>query len=311
MMILELPLPVFLAWWCLVGLLVGSFLNVAIHRHSIEGESISRPRRSRCPSCKTTLTWRENIPLVSWLVQLGRCRTCGWRIPLRYPLVEALNAGVWVWIASRTFPESWAVGLVQCLVLSGLIVATFVDFDCFEIPDEISIGGLCVAPVLSFLVPELHRNGVVVRWLDGASQAEPTRMAALSSALLGMAVGAGILWLIGKVGSRLYGRDAMGFGDVKLLGAGGGFVGPGAVLVALMIGALSASVFGLFNILRYAWLVRGRNARRRRSQGIGHALVVGRAAGRYLPFGPFLALGIAAVLLAWGPIWARLPFRLY
>jgi len=136
-MILEMPLPVFLAWWCLVGLLVGSFLNVAIHRHSIEGESISKPRRSRCPSCKTTLTWRENIPLASWLWQRGKCRTCGWRIPFRYPLVEALNAGVWVWIASQTFPERWALGLVQCVVLSALIVATFVDFDCFEIPDEV------------------------------------------------------------------------------------------------------------------------------------------------------------------------------
>ena len=310
-MILELPLPVFLAWWCLVGLLVGSFLNVAIHRHSIEGESISKPRRSRCPSCKTTLTWRENIPLLSWLWQRGKCRTCGWRIPLRYPLVEALNAGVWVWIASQTFPERWALGLVECIVISGLIVATFVDFDCFEIPDEVSIGGLVLAPIVSFLVPELHRGDLVVGWLDGTSQADPSRMASLSSALVGMAVGAGILWLIGKVGSKLYGRDAMGFGDVKLLGAGGGFVGPGAVLVALMIGALSASIFGLVNILRYSLLVRRRNRRRGRSRGLGHALVVGRVAGRYLPFGPFLALGIAAVLLAWNWIVFRLPFPLH
>jgi len=308
MRILELSTPVFLAWWSLVGLLVGSFLNVAIHRHAIEGESVSKPRRSRCPSCKTTLTWRENIPLLSWLVQRGKCRTCGWRIPLRYPLVEALNAGLWVWIAAQAFPERWAVGLVQCVVVSGLIVATFVDFDCFEIPDEVSIGGLVAAPIVSFLVPELHRNGVVVAWLDGPTQIEPSRMAALSSALFGMAAGAGILWLIGKVGSRLYGRDAMGFGDVKLLGAGGGFVGPGAVLVALMIGALTASVFGLFNILRYACLVRRRNRRRRRTRGLGHAFWIARAAGRYLPFGPFLALGIGAVLLAWSEIAFRLPF---
>lgn len=306
----ELPLPVFLAWWCLVGLLVGSFLNVAIHRHGIEGETVSKPRRSRCPSCKTTLTWRENIPLFSWLVQRGRCRTCGWRIPVRYPLVEALNAAAWVWIGSRTFPDAWAVGLVQCIVVSGLIVATFVDFDCFEIPDEVSIGGLVAAPIVSFLVPELHRNGVVVAWLDGASQAEPSRLAALSSALAGMLVGAGILWGIGWIGSRIYGRDAMGFGDVKLLGAGGGFVGPGAVLVALMIGALCASVFGLVNILRFTALVRSRNRRRARSRGLGHAFVVGRVAGRYLPFGPFLALGIAAVLLAWSSIRPLLPFPL-
>ncbi|MBK7643523.1 MAG: prepilin peptidase [Planctomycetes bacterium] len=308
MTLLEMPLPVFLAWWGLVGLLVGSFLNVAIHRHSIEGESISKPRRSRCPSCKTTLTWRENIPLFSWLVQRGRCRTCGWRIPLRYPLVEALNAGAWVWIASRAFPEQWAVGLVQCVVVSALIVATFVDFDCFEIPDEVSIGGLVAAPILSFVLPELHRGGVLVAWLDGTSQLDPSRRAALTSALAGMAVGAGILWLIGWVGSRIYGRDAMGLGDVKLLGAGGGFVGPGAVLVALMIGALAASVFGLVNILRYAFLVRARNRRRGRRRGFGHAFATGRVAGRYLPFGPFLALGIAVVLLAWPQIEPYLHF---
>jgi len=307
MILLQLPLPYVLVWWCVVGLLVGSFLNVAIHRHAIEGESISKPRRSRCPSCRTTLTWRENIPLWSWLAQRGRCRTCGWRIPLRYPLVEALNAGMWVWIASQTFPDRWAIGLVQCLVVSGLIVATFVDFDCFEIPDEVSIGGLVAAPVVSFLVPGLHQGGIVVGWLDAPGRLEPSRMAALSSALAGMAVGAGILWLIGKAGSRLYGRDAMGFGDVKLLGAGGGFVGPGAVLVALMIGALAASVFGLSNILRYALLVRRRNQRRGAARGLGHALAVGRAAGRYLPFGPFLALGIAAVLLSWSAILEWLP----
>ena len=304
----ELPVPVFLAWWAVVGLLVGSFLNVAIHRHGIEGESVSKPRRSRCPSCKTTLTWRENIPLLSWLVLRGRCRTCGWRIPVRYPLVEALNAAAWVWIAAQSFPERWALGLVECIVISGLIVATFVDFDCFEIPDEVSIGGLVAAPIVSFLLPELHQGGWVANWITGPGQLEPTRLAALASALAGMAVGAGILFGIGWIGSRIYGRDAMGLGDVKLLGAGGGFVGPGAVLGALMIGARSASVFGLFNILRFAWLVRRRNQRRGRAKGLGHALWIGRAAGRYLPFGPFLALGIGAVLLFWRDIVVYLPF---
>ncbi len=307
----ELPIPVFLVWWGLVGLLVGSFLNVAIHRLPLEGETVSKPRRSRCPQCKTTLTWRENIPLVSWLVQLGRCRTCGWRIPWRYPLVEALNAGLWVWIASRTWPEHWALGLVQCVVLSALLVATFVDFACFEIPDEVSIGGMFAAPLVSFLLPELHAHGALVGWIDGPTSLEPSRMAALTNCLAGMAVGAGILWGIGWLGSKLYGRDAMGFGDVKLLGAGGGFVGPGAVLVALMIGALVASVFGLLNILRFVLLLRSRARQRGRRAGWGRTLVVARIAGRYLPFGPWLALGIAVVLLAWQDVRLWLPFALF
>ena len=96
---LGIPLAWFQIWWGVVGLFVGSFLNVAIHRFPLEGETVSHPRRSRCPSCRTTLTWKENIPLLSWLIQLGRCRTCGWRIPWRYPLVEALNAGLW-WLAA-------------------------------------------------------------------------------------------------------------------------------------------------------------------------------------------------------------------
>ena len=77
------------------GLVVGSFLNVAIHRLPLEGETVSRPRRSRCPACRTELTWRDNLPVLSWLLLRGRCRTCGWRIPVRYPLVELLTAFLW------------------------------------------------------------------------------------------------------------------------------------------------------------------------------------------------------------------------
>ena len=94
----SLPPQALVLWWTVVGLFVGSFLNVCIHRYSIEDETPSRPRRSRCPQCRTTLTWRENIPLLSWLVQLGRCRTCRWRIPVRYPLIEAVNAALWWWV---------------------------------------------------------------------------------------------------------------------------------------------------------------------------------------------------------------------
>ncbi|MBK7878070.1 MAG: prepilin peptidase [Planctomycetes bacterium] len=94
-------------------------MNVCIHRLPLEGETVSKPRRSRCPSCKTTLTWKENVPLVSWLVQLGRCRTCAWPIPWRYPLVEALNAGLWTLVAFLYLPEDWGSALVASIVLSG------------------------------------------------------------------------------------------------------------------------------------------------------------------------------------------------
>jgi leader peptidase (prepilin peptidase)/N-methyltransferase len=296
-----------IVYWSVMGLFVGSFLNVAIHRLPLENETVSKPRRSRCPNCKTTLTWKENVPVFSWLVQGGKCRTCKWPIPWRYPLVELLTAALWAFVAWRTLPERFDLCLIHTVVLSGLVVATFVDFACFEIPDEVSIGGMVLAPIASLAVPDLHAGSAVAAWIDGESAASVSRVAALSTCLLGMLVGGGILWLIGKAGSALYGRDAMGFGDVKLLAAGGGFVGPGAILVALMIGALVASIAGLGNVIRFFVLLRRRARERGRRGGIGRSLAVARIAGRYLPFGPYLAVGIGIVLTAWKDVAGLIP----
>ncbi len=301
--------------WAMVGLCVGSFLNVAIHRLPLESESVSRPRRSRCPRCRTTLTWRENVPLVSWLLQRGRCRHCGWRIPLRYPLVEALTAGLFWLVAARAQAApvgglATTAGLVavQSLVVAGLVVATFVDFDCYEIPDEVSVGGMLLAPLLSLVLPELHRATWVARELSQGAGVD--RGGALAGSLAGLAVGGGVIWALGWLGSRLYGRDAMGFGDVKLLAAGGGFVGPGGALVALLAASVVASVVGLVNMLRFALLSHARARARGGRRGLGRALRVGRVAGRYLPFGPYLALGIGIALLAWNDV-ARLLSEAY
>jgi len=121
-----------------------------------------------------------------------------------------------------------------------------------------------------------------------------------------MIAGGGILWLIGRIGSRIYGRDAMGFGDVKLLAAGGGFVGPGGALAALMLASLVASVAGIANMLRFYALVRGRARARGAHKTISHSVRVARIAGRYVPFGPYLALGIGIVLLYWADLVALL-----
>ena len=322
----ELPSTFFVVCWGWIGLLVGSFLNVAIHRLPLEEESVSKPRRSRCPSCKTTLTWKENVPVVSWLLQLGRCRHCRWPIPWRYPLVELLTAGLFatvVWLQrDALYVVSDAAGpggglsvstlaliLVQSVVLAGLIVATFVDFDYFEIPDEVSKGGMALAPLASFLVPALHVSTRVAQEFSEGPGVD--RTGALMGSLAGLAVGGGVLWLLGWVGSRVYGRDAMGFGDVKLLAAGGGFVGPGGALVALLCGTLVASVVGILNMLRYTLLVRSRARARGGRRSFGQALRVGRIAGRYLPFGPYLALGIGITLLAWNDVLTLLEAALF
>lgn len=283
------------------GLAVGSFLNVAIHRLPLEGQSVSNPRRSRCPSCGRGLTWQDNIPVLSWLALRGRCRGCGWSIPWRYPLVELLTAFLWGLAAWRAPEGAWDLVLVQVVVLSGLVVATFVDFDHFEIPDEVSIGGMLLAPLASLLVPVLHgETWVALRLSDGADGVD--RLGALLGSGAGILVGGGVLWGIGWIGSRLFARDAMGFGDVKLLAAGGGFIGPGGALAALLIAAFVASLAGLLNVLRFFLLTRSRARERGATQSLGKALRVARIAGRYLPFGPYLGIGIGIVLLDWNHV---------
>ena len=293
----------------ITGLLVGSFLNVAIHRLPLEGETVSKPRRSRCPECRKSLVWYENVPVFSWLIQLGRCRGCGWRIPIRYPIVELTNAGLWLLATWITGFENPGLLVVECVVLSGLLVATCVDFDCFEIPDEVSIGGMILGPIASLAFPALHDATYVARWMTEEAGADGgvDRLGALLGSLAGMAVGGGILIAIGWLGSRIYKRDAMGFGDVKLLAAGGAFVGPGGALAAMMIGSVLASVVGLLGMFRFFWISWTRAHRRGNKRGIGRTLQVARIAGRYIPFGPYLGMGIGIVLLAWEDVLQFLP----
>lgn len=277
--------PLLTAYWVLLGLMVGSFLNVAIYRLPTEGESIFRPLRSHCTKCQTTLVWYENLPVISWLALRARCRTCKASIHWRYPLVEILTALLF-WAAAATFAGDLGRIAIATLVLSGLVVATFVDFDCFEIPDEVSLGGCVLAPILSLLIPALHGPD-----LD--------RFGGLSACFLGMIVGGGILYFIGWLGSKAYGVDAMGLGDVKLVAAGGGFVGMSGILHALLIAAVLGSLVGILNMLRLYFELRRRVNQRQRNDGRLRSLQTARLAGRYIPFGPYLAVGIALSLLGW------------
>ncbi len=281
----------------LVGLFVGSFLNVAVHRYPLEGQSVARPRRSRCPSCRHELSWRENVPLLSWLLQRGRCRWCGWRIPVRYPLLEALTALVWWHAARTTGPGEAGLLAARLLLLTGLLYATFVDLDVYEIPDLVSIGGIVLAPLISFLVPELHADTAVARAMSGDGPVGG--FAAFTASLAGIAAGGGILWLVAAVGAKAFGRDAMGLGDVKLLAAGGGFIGPGGVLATLLVGSLLGALAGVANVARFHCLLGRRDRARGRRRGAAARLSRARELGRYIPFGPFLAVGIALCLLHW------------
>ena len=294
-------------FWTVLGLFVGSFLNVCIHRFPIEGASVWSPARSHCPKCDRQLTWSENLPVLSWLLQRARCRGCATRIHWRYPLVEICGA-LAIYFAWRTAPPGdWAVMAVATVVLCGLIVATFVDFDRFEIPDQVSIGGMWAAPVASFLVPALHAEGPIA--LAMAQGGAVDGVSALCECLAGMALGGGFLYGVGWLGSRIYRTEAMGFGDVKLMAAGGGFIGTRGVALALVIAVIVAAVVGVLNMLRWYHVVRTRQRRRKlANRGIPEAMRTARVVGRYLPFGPYLALGIGIVLLDWKDVLTLLPF---
>lgn len=190
---------------------------------------------------------------------------------------------------------------MHCVALSALLVTTFVDLDHFEIPDGVSIGGMLVAPFVSALVPSLHAESFLARTLAGPHRDIGWWEAGLTS-LVGIAVGAGVLWTIGKLGKLAFRKEAMGLGDVKLLGAAGGFVGPGGAMVALMLASCLGAVLGVANVARFAVASSARARRRGRGAQVARALRVGRMCGSYIPFGPALAVGIGIALLAWNEL---------
>lgn len=173
------------------GSMVGSFLNVCIYRMPL-GLSVVRPP-SHCPHCKYSIPWYLNIPLVTWLALKGRCKNCGAQISIRYYLVELLTAVAFLYCWLIYGNEHPALALVYCLVVAGFIAATFIDFQHFIIPDEITLGGVVAGLVCSFLVPSLHQDA--------------SRLLSLRDAAIGMAVGAGIIYGILRVGKMLFGRQ--------------------------------------------------------------------------------------------------------
>ncbi len=174
-----------------LGCIVGSFLNVCIHRMPL-GQSIVSPP-SHCPHCKYSIPWWLNVPLFTWLYLGGKCKNCGAAISSRYFLVELLTGlmfqSSWLTFGGR-FP---LVALVFCLFLAGLIVATFIDFEHYIIPDEITIGGMVVGFFLSFFLPELH--------------AQDSAVGGMLKSGLGMAAGAGLIYFILRLGKLLFGRQ--------------------------------------------------------------------------------------------------------
>jgi leader peptidase (prepilin peptidase) / N-methyltransferase len=188
----------------LLGACVGSFLNVCIYRMPRD-LSVNEPRRSFCPSCKYQIPWSSNLPLITWLVQRGKCRNCGAPISGRYFLVELLTgllflATWWRVAGTSVVPADWLRFLPLAVFVSLLIVATFIDFEHFIIPDEITWGGAVAGLVFSVGIPQLH----------GERMGDPMgHLAAGGWSLLGSALGFGLLWLISVAGKAAFGKKTL------------------------------------------------------------------------------------------------------
>jgi leader peptidase (prepilin peptidase)/N-methyltransferase len=260
----------------LLGSCVGSFLNVVIYRVP-RGTFFSNGSRSRCPHCGVTIRWFDNLPVLSWLLLRGRARCCGEGISLRYPIVEALAAGLlavlWLRVMSVGIEAAgaadWLRFALQAWFLMTLLACTFIDIDHRILPDVLTKPTMVVGCVGAVLVPGLASE--LPGWLPQKPAAD-----SLLNALAGLGVGFGLTWAVRAGAGKLFGQEAMGFGDVKFMAAIGAFVGPQGALMAFFLGTLLGAIYGGF----HKWIT-----------GEGEVF-----------FGPFLAGGAAITLFFQQPL---------
>jgi leader peptidase (prepilin peptidase)/N-methyltransferase len=233
-----MPVAFIVAAVAVFGALIGSFLNVVIHRVPRE-ESIAFPA-SHCPSCDAAIRPYDNIPVVSWAVLRGRCRSCRAPISARYPAVELLTA---VMFALTYLLHS---GLTLSLpfdlaFVAGLLALIFIDAEHMILPNVITYPGAALALLARIVVPNLY--GVAT--LGGAQTQLRPWLVSLGGAVLGALVGGGFLWLVGWLWERARGVEAMGLGDVKMMFMVGAFLGWPLTLLTIFVGVLTGSVAGV------------------------------------------------------------------
>jgi leader peptidase (prepilin peptidase)/N-methyltransferase len=201
-----------------LGAMVGSFLNVCIYRLPLK-RSIAWPA-SACPSCKRPLSWYENVPIVSYALLRGRCRTCKTPLTIRYPLVELVTAAFFAWAWWEYGPTPL---LVSRLLLGCALLTLFaIDVEHYILPDPITLGGIGVGFAFSFF-------------------AEPGWLASL----IGILVGGGTLWAIAEGYYLIRREEGMGFGDVKMLAMIGAFLGWKLTIVSVIMASFTGSIVGL------------------------------------------------------------------
>lgn len=219
---MPLPIP-FYIFAFLLGAVVGSFLNVCIYRLPA-GKSIVHPPSS-CPGCGSEIQWFDNIPIISFLILRAKCRSCHAPVSWRYPLIEALNGILAIFLFAK-FGVSISF-LALFVFCSALVVITFIDLDHQIIPDEISLPGIIAGFAVSFFLPWNS-------WLNS---------------LLGTLLGGGSLFLVAWGYEKLTGKEGMGGGDIKLLAMMGAFLGWRSILFIIFSSSLIGSVIGITTML--------------------------------------------------------------
>ena len=269
-----IPQPLILVVAGILGAVIGSFLNVVIHRVPRE-ESIVLPS-SRCPSCGAEISFYDNVPVLSYLMLGGRCRSCKVHISARYPAVEALTALLWVAVAWR---DGLSFALPFDLVFVTAITALiFIDAEHMILPNAITYPGIAFALIarvaLPFLMGAPHFDDLPML-LNGVLAGMPMWAASLVGALIGALAGGGSLWLMGWIWEKLRGVEAMGLGDVKMMFMVGAYLGWRLTILNIFLGVFSGSLIGIILMLR---------------QGKRDMTML-------LPFGVFLGIGAIAALL--------------
>ena len=216
----------------LVGLIVGSYLNVVVHRLPHQQSTVLP--RSRCPKCGAAIRALDNLPVVSWLLLGGRCRDCRAPISARYPLIELLTGLFFAGAVARFGVTASAAG--AALFCAALVALAAIDIEHFLLPDRITLPGLAVALALQPLLA----------W------------GSISGALQGALLGAGVLLVMAGLWELLRGVEGMGLGDVKMLAMIGAFLGVHGVIVTLVFASLAGSVVGITLLARGSIELQGK-----------------------------------------------------
>ncbi len=269
-----IPQPFIYVFVGVLGAIIGSFLNVVVHRLPRE-ESVVLPS-SRCPACGAVIAFYDNVPVLSYIMLGGRCRSCKIHISARYPVIEALTAFLWVAVA-------WRDGLTFALPFDLIFVTAitaliFIDAEHMLLPNKITYPGIVFAVVarlaLPYLMGQPHFDDLPML-MNGALAGLPLWAASLAGAFIGALVGGGSLWLMGWTWEKLRGIEAMGLGDVKMMFMVGAYLGWRLTVLNIFIGVFSGSLIGIGLMAK---------------QGKRNMQML-------LPFGVFLGIGAIAALL--------------